>query len=138
MQAALERIIHRLIVCEGVDTFLFGSKSRFNELCYELVTVAKESYPYIKRVYVRAAHPVISEEYRAYLLQNYEDTYYPERVRGAGRAAYVQRNCAMIDSSLFCIVYYDECRAPATRRSGTALALAYARRCGRCIQHLLG
>jgi len=47
-------IIERLIVDEKVDTFLFGSKSRFDSLCLELVSEIKEKYPHVKRVYVRA------------------------------------------------------------------------------------
>ena len=45
---------------------------------------------------------------------------------GAGRAAYVERNREMINKSKYCIVYYDEQNAPATRKSGTKIALDYA------------
>ena len=58
--------IERLIKDEGVDTFLFGSKSRFDSLCLELVTLLKEKHPHIKRVYVRAEHPIITDEYKSY------------------------------------------------------------------------
>ncbi|MBQ7035091.1 MAG: DUF1273 family protein [Clostridia bacterium] len=122
----LKKIIERLIVNENVDTFLFGSKSRFNSLCLELVTKVKEEYPHIKRVYVRAEYPYISEHYKKYLLENYEDTYYPEHIIGSGKAAYVERNYEMIDHSRFCIIYYDETNAPITRKSGTKIALDYA------------
>jgi len=50
----LYSIIENLIIEEKVDTFLFGSKSRFNSLCHEQVTKIKEKYPHIKRIYVRA------------------------------------------------------------------------------------
>ncbi len=119
--------IEKLIVDEHVDTFLFGSKSRFNSLCLELVSQIKEKYPYVKRVYVRAEYPCISEQYKDYLLESYEDTYYPEKIMNAGRAAYVKRNYEMIDNSNFCIAYYDELNAPTTRKSGTKIALDYAK-----------
>ena len=119
-------IIERLIVDEKVDTFLFGSKSRFDSLCLELVSEIKEKYPHVKRVYVRAEFPVIGDDYKAYLLKSYEDTYYPEKIMNSGRAAYVERNHEMIDNSRFCIVYYDEQKAPTTRKSGTKIALDYA------------
>ena len=122
----LREIIENLIVDEKVDTFLFGSKSRFNSLCLGLVTELKEKYPHIKRIYVRAEYPDINEQYTNYLLESYEDTYYPEKMLGAGRAAYVERNYEMIDNSRFCIIYYDEQGAPAARRSGTRIALDYA------------
>ncbi len=118
--------IERLIVDENVDTFLFGSQSRFDGLCLELVTKTKEKYPHIKRIYVRAEFPCIRDEYRFYLLKSYDDTYYPEKLIGSGRAAYVERNCEMINRSRFCIVYYDESYAPTKRKSGTKLALDYA------------
>jgi len=134
LRAKLTETIERLITEENVDTFLFGSKSRFDSLCLELVTELKEKYPHIKRIYVRAEFPVITEEYRAFLLKSYEDTYYPETLLGAGKAVYVERNYAMIQKSGYCIVYHDESYAPAARRSGTKIALDYARRKGKEIR----
>ena len=124
LKAVLTKIIEKLIVEEKVDTFLFGSKSRFNSLCQETVTALKEKYPYIKRVYVRAEYPYISEEYKSYLFESYEDTYYPEQIIGAGRACYIKRNYEMIENSSFCVVYYKE--NSTLGRSGTKIALDYA------------
>ena len=126
LKTKLMEIIEKLIVDENVDTFLFGSKSQFNSLCHELVTELKEKYPHIKRIYVRAEYPYISEHYKNYLLESYEDTYYPEKILNSGRAAYVERNYEMIDKSHYCIVYYDEANSPTTRKSGTKIALNYA------------
>ena len=129
LKGKLYKTIESLVVNENVDTFLFGSKSRFDSLCLELVTKLKEKYPHIKRIYVRAEFPIISDEYKAYLLKNYEDTYYPEKLIDAGKAVYVERNIEMINRSLFCIVYYDESNTPTTRKSGTKIALDYAIKC---------
>ena len=126
LKAQLIGIIEGLIEEKHVDTFLFGSKSRFDSLCLELVTETKEKHSHIKRVYVRAEFPHISEQYKQYLLEAYEDTYYPERVRNAGRASYIERNYEMIDSSGYCVVYYDPTKAPIARKSGTKIALDYA------------
>lgn len=126
LRAKLCETIERLITDENIDTFLFGSKSEFNSLCHELVTEIKEKYPHIKRIYVRAEYPYIDDNYKAYLLENYEDTYYPEKIIGAGKGVYVERNCEMINGSRFCIVYYDKNNAPPTRKSGTEIALNYA------------
>lgn len=109
-----------------MDTFLFGSKSRFNNLCLDTVTKIKEKYPHIKRIYVRTEYQNINEQYTNYLLESYEDTYYPEHIIAFGRAAYVERNYEMMDKSLFCIIYYDEANTPTTRKSGTKIALDYA------------
>ena len=126
LRERLREIIEKLIVENSVDTFLFGSKSRFNSLCQETVTKIKEKYPHIKRVYVRAEYPYINEDYKQYLLESYEDTYYPEKILDSGRASYIERNYEMIDNSNYCIVYYDESTAPTIRKSGTKIALDYA------------
>ena len=126
LKIRLFKTIERLITEENVDTFLFGSKSKFNDLCHEIVSQIKEEYPHIKRIYVRAEYPVISDSYQEYLLKSYEDTYYPESIIGSGRAVYVERNCEMIKKSQFCIFYYNEDYIPATRKSGTRIALDYA------------
>ena len=66
LKSKLIEIVEKLIVDENVDTFLFGSKSRFNSLCLELVTGIKEKHPHIKRIYVRAEYPDINEKYTNY------------------------------------------------------------------------
>lgn len=126
LKTQLKKAIEILITEEKVDTFLFGSGSQFNSLCRELVTEIKEKYPHIKRIYVRAEFSYINDQYTEYLLKLYDDTYYPEKIIGAGRAAYVERNYEMIDNSCFCIVYYNEEKMPTTRKSGTKIALDYA------------
>ena len=133
LKSKLIEIIEKLIVDEKVDKFLFGSKSRFNSLCLELVTEIKEKYPHIKRIYVRAEYLDINEHYKNYLLESYEDTYYPEKMLNSGRAAYVERNYEMIDNSHYCIVCYDKQNAPTTRKSGTKIALDYAVKKGKQI-----
>ena len=118
--------IERLITDKYVDTFLFGSKSQFDTMCLEIVTELKEKYPLIWRKYVRAEYPFISDAYREYLLESYDETYYPKKILGAGRAVYVKRNIEMIDNSKYCIVYYDEKFSLQNRKSGTKIALDYA------------
>lgn len=145
VRAKLCEVIERLIVDEHIDTFLFGSKSDFNSLCHEQVTHMKEKYPHIQRVYVRAEYPHIDDKYRATLLEQYEDTYYPAHMTGAGRAAYVERNCEMIDRSRICVVYYHHAYAPPRRyaarrclsdyqpKSGTEIAYNYAVKKGKTV-----
>ena len=126
LKEKLRVVIECLIVDENIDTFLFGSKSQFDDLCYDIVTEIKEKYPHIKRIFVRAEYPYIDESYVAYLLKSYEDTYFPKSVLGAGKASYVKRNCEMIENSRFCIVYYKEDYTPKGRKSGTKIAFDYA------------
>lgn len=126
-ESRLLQQIEEMICRAGVDTFLFGSKSEFDTLCLDLMNRMKEKYPHIKRIYVRAEYPDIDEGYRRYLLQWYEETYFPEKIKGAGRAVYVERNYEMIDRSRYCIFYYDEKYSSDKHKSGTEIALEYAR-----------
>lgn len=72
------------------------------------------------------------------LLEQFEDTYYPQSVLNAGKASYVKRNQEMIDKSNICIFYYDENYELPRRKSsqndvtsykpnsGTEIAYSYA------------
>ncbi len=75
---------------------------------------------------MRAEYPYISEHYKNYLLESYEDTYYLKKIINSGRASYVERNYEMIDKIHYCVVYYDEQSMSTTRKSGTKTALDYA------------
>ncbi len=116
-------IIESLIIERNVATFFFGSRSEFDKLCYELVETFKEKYPYIIRIYVRAEYPDIGEDYRKYLLESYEETYYPKCAKRSGKAVYIKRNFEMINRSDFCVFYYIK---NIRRNSGTKIALEHA------------
>lgn len=126
LKTRLYEIVEKLISEENVDTFLFGSKSQFNDLCYKIVTRIKEKYPYIRRVYIRAEYPRINNDYKQYLLESYEDTYYPKSIINSGKAVYIKRNLEMINKSYFCIFYYNKQIVNGNCKSGTKIALDYA------------
>ena len=50
LKSKLIEIFENLITEKQVHTFLFGSKSKFNDLCYQIVTNLKEKYNQIKRI----------------------------------------------------------------------------------------
>ena len=126
------------LINRGVTTFLFGSKSAFNDLAWEVVTELKARHPSIKRVYVRASYQYIDKTYRDYLREAYEETYFPSKLEGAGKCSYVKRNYEMIDNSRYCVFYYNEkyiaplrkinrkALMEASRNSGTKVAYNYA------------
>lgn len=129
-----ECVIH-LIVYNGVTTFLFGSKSEFNDLALNVVMEIKKDYPNIKLIYVRAEYPVIIHAYLQYLLTSYDDTFFPKCLGNAGKSIYVERNKFLINESQYCIFYYDDCYSPekkndgqffSSRKSGTKLMFEYA------------
>ena len=127
LQDALKKLIENLIVHENVKTFLFGSKSGFDDLCLLLVSEMKKVYPHIKRVYVRSVYPELSESYLRYLLTLYGETYMPKQVENAACASYVKRNQEMINRSDFLVFYYNEHYTPTPKRqSGTERAYQYA------------
>ncbi len=119
--------VEKLITEKNVFHFLFGSKSQFNDLSYKVVTQLKGKYPQIKRTYVRAEFPVVDEEYNKYLLQIYEDTYFPNEILGSNKAIYIKRNYNMIDNSKYCVIYYNENYNPKkATNSGSKIAYAHA------------
>lgn len=137
LKEPLYTTIRNLIINKNVDTFLFGSKSQFDDLCYVIVTELKKDFPHIQRIYVRAEFPYIDDSYRNYLLERFEHTYYPQNIFSAGKAVYVERNYEMINKSKYCVIYYDSNYTPSTKRhknnfltkktkSGTKLAYDYA------------
>lgn len=138
--SSLKNIVEMLIN-KGATTFLFGSKSNFDDLAWEIVTELKEQFPEIKRIYVRSSFQYIDQFYEEYLRRFYEETYFPKRLEKAGKASYVERNYEMIDNATHCIFYYNENYNPSARKkgkegmilrpsgnSGTKIAYAYALR----------
>ena len=126
LKSSLKQTILDLIH-KGATTFLFGSKSEFDDLAWETVTELKTTYSFIKRVYVRSANQNISTSYEKYLLESYEETYFPPKLEKAGKYSYVERNYEMIDNSMYCIFYYNENYIPQSKRtSGTKIAYKYA------------
>lgn len=56
LKQRVKETVERLIVEEGVDVFLFGSRSKFDEFCHIVVTELKEKYPYIQRIAYLCKH----------------------------------------------------------------------------------
>lgn len=125
-----------LIDNQDVDTFLFGSRSQFDELCLKIVTEIKEIRPHIRRIYVRAEYPYISADYEKYLLTFYDKTYMPESIIHAGKAVYIERNRHMIDSSNICIFYCDTNSIHDQYYMGTRLAYRYAQKMSRLTHNM--
>lgn len=140
LREKLIKTISWLITEKGVNKFLFGSKSRFDDFCQEVVKELREQSPHVRRVYVRMYYPELGELYIGYILQDFEDTYMPSRIERAGKASYMERNQDMIDASDFCVFYYDEEYKPPMRKhskrdltsyqpnSGTKRAYEYAKK----------
>ena len=133
----LRKLLHELIE-KGTVNYIFGDRSEFDSLCYELVTELKAEYPWIKRINFRKEYGDADANTMQFLIKGYEKSICPKGVDNAGRASYVERNQAMINNSDFCVFYYDKTYLPPRRKygkshltdyqpkSGTAIAYTYA------------
>ena len=132
--------MERLIVEEGIDTFLFGSRSQFDELCHIVVTELKEKYPHIQRIAYLCKHETAcltgsGMEMKQQIKQltgrevyvpEYEEIKKSDRVNSAGRAAYIERNQWMVDNSNFAIFHLNT--AEEKKGGGTTLIYEYLKR----------
>ena len=137
LEERLRRVLIELIK-KGVTDFIFGDHSAFNDLCYDTVTLLKKTNPAIRRVHYRKDYQEIDDSVRQFFAAGYEDSICPDGVASAGKAAYIERNQAMIRASDYCIFYFDNSYQPDRRKesrrcigsyqpkSGTKAAYAYA------------
>ncbi len=141
------------LISDGADIFLFGSRSRFDSLCWEVVTELQTQYPSIKRVSYNTPHEtaITSKEERLQFeqifskragvkvrLKDYESAVRSQKSQNATKDTYIMRNQEMIDNSNVCVFYYDKNYLPPKRKqyknrvwcyqpqSGTAVVFAYA------------
>lgn len=129
----IRNVFEKSILDNNVSVFLFGSKSAFDDLCYDIVSELKEQYPNIQRHYYMHYDIELSEKTKQSYLKFYEKVIIPENVRNSGKTAYIKRNQAMINESDICFFYYKENYVAINdskrgRRSGTKLAFKYAQR----------
>ena len=104
--SALRAVLLELIR-EGATDFLFGDHSQFNDLCYDAVTALRGDFPQLRRIKYRTDNPKLSDYAKQIFLDGYEDNICPAGIAAAGRAAYVERNQAMIHESDVCVFYYE-------------------------------
>ena len=147
LKVKVREVVERLIVEEGVDTFLFGSRSKFDELCHIVVTELKEKYSHIQRIAYLCKHEsgclagegkdeqrrIRELTGRDVYVREFEDIKKSDRVNSAGRASYVERNQWMINNSVCAIFYINNGKRQLDKKSGTYLAYEYAKMRGICI-----
>ena len=141
LKQKVRETVERLIVEERVDTFLFGSRSKFDELCHMIVTELKEKYPHIQRIAYLCKHEsgclagegkdeqrrIKEFTGRDVYVREFEDIKKSSRVSSAGRASYVERNYWMVDDSDFVIMYF-KVKSEERLRSGVRVAYEYAKK----------
>ena len=136
--------VENLIKQFNVEYFLFGSHSQFNDMCNTVVSNLKEKYPYLTRLgYTcknegcilerdKAKFEKLNEQFikRDDLIVCVDEEVHFSKRLVAGKAAYIERNQAMIDNSKYCIFYFDYdnyANISTAKTSGTAIAYKYAK-----------
>lgn len=156
-------VINDLIENKGATTFLFGSRSEFDDLCHSIVTDLQKNNPQVKRIMYtcRSEYACMKEEKeereriarevtkRDIKYKDYDGAMMSDRLWSAGKASYVERNQDMINASDYCVFYYNENYQPPKRKyskrdiseyqpkSGTRIAYEYALSRKRLENHIL-
>lgn len=88
-------------IADGVRTFLFGGRSDFDDLCYDLVTEKKNADPQldIRRVFCVALDKQLTKPPKWFIRKEYEAVECPTKVCYYWYKAIYFRNLAMIDQS---------------------------------------
>ena len=140
LKQRVREMVERLIVEEGVDTFLFGSRSSFDELCHMVVTELQKKYSHICRVAYLCKHETaclvgagmdlerqIKEiTGRDVRVREFEKIKKSDRVNSAGRACYIKRNQWIVDESYVAIIHMGDLHNQ-HKKSGTKAVYAYSK-----------
>lgn len=153
----LFKIIKDLIEINNVEHFLFGSRSKFDDFCYGVISKFKQKYTHIKRICFTCRHEscLLESEIRNRVSKDQsnelKDVEYYEREEEfsnkykSGRASYIERNEAMIDACDYCVFYFNPIYKPQIKQvskkyvsthqpnSGTKIAYQYANKKGKKI-----
>ena len=119
LKQKVRETVERLIVEEGVDTFLFGNWSKFDELCHMVVTELQKKYSHICRVAYLCKHETaglvgagtsLTQQIKYVIGHNgtvweYEEIKKSSSVDSAGKTSYVEREQLMVDGSDDVIFY---------------------------------
>lgn len=111
-------VISELIVYKGVRIFFFGDNSKFDILCYGIVTDFKRRYTQIHRIYI-SGEEISDEHTKKYLESSYERYYCSHRISTRLSCTRVDRYEELIGKSDFVITYLDD------ENINTNIALAY-------------
>lgn len=134
LEIEVKDIVTDLIEKQNVKNFLFGSRSEFTNFCYDIISKLMNKYSNLKRIFIRAEYPIISNDYYNYLLGFYEESYFYSEKLITNKFSYIKRDKVMIDKSVFCIFYFNDKYIPQTKtQSGTRMAYEYALRKGKKI-----
>ncbi len=104
---AVRIAVEKLITEKDINTFLFSGKTKFDNLCFYIVSDLKMKYPHIRRIKANVGFPIIGGDFSNVILEdNYDDVYYPGRYLNEKDMIYRgQTEEEIIELSGFCIIY---------------------------------
>ncbi len=116
----IKNVIENLIKIENYEIFYFGEFGDFDDVCYEIVSEIKLTYPNIKRVYVATNDKALLKHKRICIKTYEEQITLPLTFEWWYQIIYY-RNLAIIDNSNFVVFYVEN-----EQNSGANKALRYA------------
>ena len=97
--------IQNLIAEAGADTFLFGERDEFVDLCYEAVTQFKGNDPQLRRVCVRGRDEALVQSRMQEYAARYDEMCYPDAFNGKQTVSVTARREAIIELCDAIVVY---------------------------------
>lgn len=104
----------------GYDLFYFGGYGQFDELAYDVVTLLKNKYLNIKRIYVRPYYKELPKCIEDVYLKNYDGCeYFDSSLKG--KYSIIGINYCIVNHCDLCVFYVG-------KDGGAKIVLDYAKR----------
>ncbi len=126
LELKLRDLFENLINNEKVDTFIFGSKSEFDDLCWQIISDLQNTYNIEMINYFCGFEKPMLKKYKVIGQKYYDKINKPANVINAGKYLYIERNKAIINDSDLMVFYCNEKYTPDFTHSGTKIAYDYA------------
>ena len=112
------------LIKQGCEYFYFGGFGEFDDLCHQVISKLKNTYPHIQRIFCLSdpRHQRISKRPKWLKDEDYEEFIYLDLDFDWWYQRIYYRNCAIIDKSDIVIFYVEE-----RENSGAYKTLKYAK-----------
>lgn len=117
----IETTLINLIEKQDYSIFYFGGFGEFDNLCYKIVTILKQKYPFIKRIYCLEDEKYLNKLKFNLDYNEYEDYIYLPLNFDWWYTRIFYRNCSIVDTSDLIIFYIRN-----TKNSGAYKTYKYA------------